>query len=58
MIDLAESWLKESRSGTRKRSAGNLLERTLYMGEMNICSNRLMYESVYKKENACGECKL
>ena len=38
------------------RSAGSLFQRTMDLGKMSVYSNRLMYESVCKKESACGEC--
>ena len=50
--------LKESRSGTRTRSAGILFQRTMDIGKRSIFSNRHGCESVCKKESACGECIL
>ena len=58
MIDLADSCLKESRSETRTRSAGSLFKEQWIWGKMSIYNNRLMYESVCKKESAYGECIL
>ena len=50
MTDLADYCLKEPRSGTRMRSAGNLLQITMDIGEMNTGYNRLRCEFVCKKE--------
>ena len=52
MIDLTDSCLKESRSETRTRSAGNLFQRTTEMGKMNTGSNRQMREFVCRYANS------
>ena len=57
MIDLADSYFKGVKIRTRTRSAGSLFQRTMDMG-MNEYNNRLMYESVCKKDSAYGECIL
>ena len=58
MIDLTDSVLKESRSETRTRSAGNLFQRTTDMGKMDTGNKRLMYEFVCMRESACDGCIL
>ena len=58
MIDRTDSVLKESRSETRTRSAGNLFQRTTDTGKMDTGNNRLMYEFVCMRESACYGCIL
>ena len=47
--------LKESKSGTRKRSAGRLFQRTMDMGKTDLCVNLSVRKRVHVYTSGCSK---